>query len=155
MLIPESGSQTAYFGKAWIWALICFCLFGLNMLVLKNLKSTDAPLLSIKIAFTVLYPLWSLSFLGFFVSWANRHWNLPKRFNKNLAKNSYNMYLIHYIFPFSLPLLLQYLQIPTIIKFSILSVLTILFSYMLNQYVFQRILKNVIQKNYSIFKVLI
>ncbi len=131
----------ADFGKAWIWALICFCLFGLNMLVLKNLKSSDAPFLLIKIAFTVFYPLWSLSFLGFFVSWAYKHWNRPTRFNVNLAKNSYNIYLIHYIFPFTLPLLLRYWEVPTIIKFGVLSVVTILFSYGLSRYALSPFLK--------------
>jgi hypothetical protein len=54
------------FWSPWIWVIICFCLFGLNMLVLKNLSSSEAPLLIAKIAFCILYPLWTLSFWGFF-----------------------------------------------------------------------------------------
>jgi glucans biosynthesis protein C len=128
-------TNNAAFGKAWIWALMCFCLFGLNMLVLKNLKSVETQFLIAKIAFCALYPLWSLSFLGFFVSWTYRHWNRPTRFNMNLSNNSYYMYMVHYIFPFTLPLILKYLEVSSILKFGILSVGTILFSYLISRYV--------------------
>jgi len=123
------------FGKDWLWAISCFFLFGLNMLVLKNLTSSDVPLFGFKIAFCILYPLWSLSFLGFFVSWAYKRWNRPTRFNMNLAKNSFNMYLVHYIVPFILPLLLNSLNIPVLMKFGIVSIVTIFFSYVVSRFV--------------------
>jgi glucans biosynthesis protein C len=129
------------FGKSWIWALIIICLFGLNMLVLKNLKSSETPLLIAKFAFIVLYPVWSLTFLGFSVSWVNKYWNRSTRFNMNLAKNSYNMYLIHYVFPFTLPLLLKYWDVPTIIKFVVLSIVTIVLSYLASKFVFVALFK--------------
>ena len=128
-------SEGTSYGKAWIWALICICLFGVNMIILKNIVSTDNPSLILKLCFTVFYPLWSFSFLGFFVSLTFRHWNRPTRFNMSLAKNSYNMYLIHYIFPFTLPLLLRYWKVPTVIKFALLSAVTVIFSYLLSKYV--------------------
>jgi glucans biosynthesis protein C len=125
----------ADFGKPWVWAIICFCFFGLNMLALKNLSSSEAPLVSAKIAFCVFYPLLSLSFLGFFVSWTYKHWNRQTKFNMNLAESSYNMYLVHYIVPFTLPLLLSCLNMPVIFKFSIVSIATILFSYTVSRFV--------------------
>ncbi|MDR2194889.1 MAG: acyltransferase family protein [Treponema sp.] len=116
-------------GKSRAWAIICFCLFGLNMIVLKNLGSSQEPVLMAKIAFCTFYPLWTLSFLGFFVSWAYRHWNRPTMVNKSMAKNSYNMYLVHYVVPFTFPLILSQLFIPTSIKFIIVSIVTLFFSY--------------------------
>lgn len=134
----------ADFGKAWIWGLICFCLFGLNMFILKNLTSTYAPSLILRIGFTALYPTWALAFLGFFVSLFFRHFNHSTRFNRELAKNSYNMYLIHYIFPFTLPLLIRLWDGPTIIKFGILSLFTILMSYTFSRYVLKLFPKYVV-----------
>jgi hypothetical protein len=121
-----------HFWKTRIWAIFCFCLFGLNMLALKNLSSPADPLLIAKIAFCALYPLWALSFWGLFISFGRGHWNSPTKFNTSLAKNSYNMYLVHYIVPFTLPLLLSGISIPVFIKFSIVSIVTLIFSYALS-----------------------
>jgi hypothetical protein len=131
----EWFADGADFGKAWKWGMICFCLFGLNMLILKSLTSTDAPSLTLRFSFTALYPTWALTFLGFFLSLFSRHFNHSTRFNRELATNSYNMYLIHYIFPFTLPLLIRLWGGPTIIKFGILSLFTILMSYTFSRYV--------------------
>jgi hypothetical protein len=117
------------FGKWWGWAIVCFCFFGLNMLVLKNLSSSENQTIIAKTAFCIFYPLWAFSFLGFFISFAYRYWNKPTKFNKKLAKNSYNMYLVHYIIPFTFPLLLSHISIPIIIKFIIVSIVTLVFSY--------------------------
>jgi hypothetical protein len=125
----------AGFGKAWIWAIICFCLFGFNMLVLKNLKSPETAVFGYKIAFSVLYPLWTLSFLGFFVSLAYKFWNRQTKMNSNLTENSYNMYLVHYIIPFILPVFLAKLNINVLIKFGIVSIVTIIFSYIFSKYI--------------------
>jgi hypothetical protein len=119
------------FWKPWIWALICFCLFGLNMLALKNISSSEKPLLIAKVAFCALYPWWTLSFLGLFVSVAYKYWNRHTKFSMNLAANSYNMYLVHYIVPYTFPLLLSNLPIPVFIKFIIVSIVTLIFSYIL------------------------
>jgi hypothetical protein len=134
------------FWKAWVWAIICFCLFGLNMLVLKNLSSSEAPLLIAKIAFCALYPLWALSFLGFFVSFGYRHWNRPTAFNVMLAENSYNMYLVHYIVPFTFPLILSYVSIPVFIKFIIVSIFTLIFSYASSAFIMKPLSKTIKQK---------
>jgi hypothetical protein len=99
------------------------------MLTLKNLSSSESPLLIAKIAFCAFYPLWTLSFLGFFISWAYKYWNRPTKFNTSLARNSYNMYLVHYVVPFLFPLMLSPISMPTFIKFLIISVVTLLFSY--------------------------
>jgi hypothetical protein len=134
------------FWKTWVWALICFCLFGLNMLTLKNVNTIEDPLLITKMAFCALYPLWALSFLGLFVSFAYRYWNYPTKLNMSLAENSYNMYLVHYIVPFTLPLLLSTISIPVFIKFIIVSVVTLFFSYFFSIYIMKPITNNIKKK---------
>jgi hypothetical protein len=128
-------------GKIWIWAIICFCLFGLNMLALKNITSSETPPLVYKLAFCVLYPLWALSFVGFFISFAQKLMNCSTKLYKNLSENSYNMYLVHYIFPYSLPLLLSNLNIPVLIKFLLVSVSTIICSFIISKFIIKKLLK--------------
>jgi hypothetical protein len=112
-----------------VWTLVCFCLFGLNMLVLKNISSSENPLLIVKMAFCALYPLWTLSFWGLFVSFAYRYWNRQTKLNRSLAEKSYNMYLVHYIVPFTFPLILSHVSIPVFVKFIIVSAITLIYSY--------------------------
>jgi hypothetical protein len=112
-----------------VWTLVCFCLFGLNMLVLKNISSSENSLLIAKMAFCAVYPLWTLSFLGLFVSFARKYWNRQTKWGRSLAENSYRMYLGHYIVPFTFPLLLSSVSIPVFIKFVIVSVVTLIYSY--------------------------
>jgi glucan biosynthesis protein C len=121
-------------GPAWIWVLFCFSLFGVNMLVFKGL--TESPSVGLKIAHVILYPLWTLSFLGLFLAFAFKYWNRVTPLNKSLSANSYNMYLVHYIFPMTLPLLLSNLTaIPITVKFGIVSVSTVIFSYLISRFV--------------------
>jgi hypothetical protein len=134
------------FGKPWAWAIICFCLFGLNMLALKDLSSLENPGIIAKITFCVFYPLWSLSFLGLFVSLAYKYWNQPTKFNISLAKNSYNMYLAHYIVPFTFPLILSQISIPVFIKFIIVSIVTLLFSYSFSIFIMKPVSKIIEKK---------
>ncbi|MDR1325018.1 MAG: acyltransferase family protein [Treponema sp.] len=131
------------FWKPWAWAIICFCLFGLNMLALKNISSSENPLLLAKMAFCALYPLWTLSFLGLFISVAYKYWNRHTKFSMSLAKNSYNMYLIHYIVPFTFPLILSHAVIPILIKFIIVSIVTLIFSYAFSILTMKRMSKNI------------
>jgi hypothetical protein len=129
------------FGKAWAWAIICFCLFGLNMVALKNLSSLENQALIAKITFCVFYPLWALSFLGLSVSLTYKYWNRPTKLNIRLAKNSYNMYLVHYIVPFTFPLILSQISIPVFIKFIIVSIITLLFSYSFSIFIMKPVSK--------------
>jgi peptidoglycan/LPS O-acetylase OafA/YrhL len=46
-----------------------------------------------------------------------------------LAANSYNMYLVHYVFVMTLPLLLSAWGDPALVKFGIVALATILLSY--------------------------
>jgi len=68
------------------------------MLVFKNLSEVSNPLLVDKIFHVILYPLWILSFVGMFWAASFKYWNKPLPLISPIAKNSYNMYLVHYIY---------------------------------------------------------
>lgn len=110
-------------------------MFGVNMAIFGLLTSSDSPHPMLKIAHVTFYPLWTLAFLGFFLTFAYRYWNRPTPLNRALAANSYNMYLVHYVAPMSLPLWLsRWTAVPTMAKFAIVSVATVLFSYLTSRF---------------------
>ncbi|MBN2403864.1 MAG: acyltransferase family protein [Spirochaetes bacterium] len=121
------------FGRPWIWGLACFLLFGLIGFVAMH--KTETVSMGYLAAIIVLYPLWTLSFLGLFISFALRHWNRSTLLNRDLADNSYNMYLIHYIIPMTLPLLLSIWGGPVFVKFGIVAAVTLALSYCVSRYV--------------------
>jgi hypothetical protein len=124
------------FGRPWVWGLICFFLMVVNMLVGRSMTRAVEPSMGLQLAFVVLYPLWTLSFLGMFTAFASRRWNHARPLGRKLAANSYNMYLVHYVFVMTLPLLLSaWVGGPALVKFGIVALSTILLSYGISKYV--------------------
>ena len=123
------------FGKPWVWGVICFLLMGINMLIGRSMARAVEPSVGLQMAFVTLYPLWTFSFLGMFTAFASRRWNRATFFDRELAANSYNMYLAHYPFAMMLPLLLSGMEIPSLGKFGIVALVTILASYGISKFV--------------------
>jgi hypothetical protein len=124
------------FGRPWVWELICFMLMVVNMLVGRSMTRAVEPSVGLQLSFLVLYPLWTLSFLGMFTTFASRHWNRATPLGRDLAAQSYNMYLVHYVFVMTLPLPLSaWLGSPTLVKFGIVVLSTVLLSYGISKYV--------------------
>ncbi|UCF90433.1 MAG: acyltransferase family protein [Desulfobacterales bacterium] len=72
----------------------------------------------------------TITTLGLSTSLALQYWNLPTAVNQNLARNSYNMYLAHYLFVIVLQLLLLTVSgMAGLLKFGIVSVLSIICTY--------------------------
>lgn len=124
------------FGRPGIWLLIWFLLTAANLLVGRAMFRSAEPSLGLNLAFGMIYPFWTLSFLCLFVAFGFRRWNRPGPFDRALASHSFDMYLTHYIFPISLPLLLSSWAIGPLGKFSIVALATIVFSYLFSRYVF-------------------
>jgi hypothetical protein len=123
------------FGRPGVWGLICFILMVVNMLVGRTLTRAVEPSMGLQLAFVVLYPLWTLSFLGLFTAFASRRWNQATPLGRELAANSYNMYLVHYVFVMTIPLLLSaWVGGSALIKFGIVALATILLSYGISKY---------------------
>lgn len=77
----------------------------------------------------------TISTLGFSSSLAYRYWNQPTRLNRNLAANSYNLYLAHYIFVLVWQLLLfRFLTMPVFLKFALVSVSSVYCGYNVSRF---------------------
>lgn len=123
-------------GRPGVWGWIVFVLLILNMFVGRAITRSLEPSWILQLAFLVFYPLWTLSFLGFFVSFAANRWNTSSRFNRELASNSYGMYLAHYVFVMTLPLLLSgWVGGNVLVKFGLVSIATIILSYLVSRYI--------------------
>jgi hypothetical protein len=123
-------------GRLWMWALGCLLLFGVNMVVLMMLKKPGGNLFPLQVSFVLFYPLWALSFLGLFFSFAARYLNRLTPFRRGLADCSYGMYLVHYAFPMILPLFLSVFSgMAVFYKFGIVAASTLLASYVLSRFV--------------------
>lgn len=69
------------------------------------------------------------------ISFGIKHWNSPSKFSRQLAANSYNIYLLHMLFVIVVQLLLlKWYGISIFIKFGIAALSTIILSYLISQY---------------------
>jgi hypothetical protein len=77
----------------------------------------------------------TITALGVSVSLGVRYWNRQISFNRILATNSYNLYLSHYLFVIGFQLLFFTLPgIPVLLKFGLVSILTISCGCIVSQY---------------------
>lgn len=77
----------------------------------------------------------TMAFLGSFSSLAVRYWSRPTRMNRNLAANSYNIYLSHYIFVIVLQLILFTIPgIPVLLKFALVAASSMTLAYLASQF---------------------
>ena len=121
--------------RPWKWGAACLLLFCVNMYVLAKLNA-GSGIPGLRLAFVVLYPLWTLSFLGLFLSLAASRLNMSTPVSRSLSANSYNMYLVHYPVPMIMPLLLAgWTGAPAAVKFGIVALTALALSYGFGRYV--------------------
>lgn len=120
-------------GHPAVWTLLCV-LMSLGLLGL--LKSVMANFsIGIFIVYLCVRSFLCVSFLVALTSWAVRYWNRPSQFNALLALNSYYIYITHFLIVILLQLLLTgWSDGSVFIKFGIVSLGSILFSYGISQY---------------------
>jgi hypothetical protein len=75
---------------------VAFFLFGRDIFA----HPLDSNLLppGLLLSFSLIRTFLCLAFLVIFVAYARTYWNRPSVFNQKLAKNSYNIYLVHLFF---------------------------------------------------------
>ncbi len=128
-------------GHPLLWISMCIILgFGFGVVVIQVL-SNSSNLVSNKISTGLIIPLMLLrSFLRetlliAFTSIAFRYWNRSHKINETLAANSYNIYLVHLPLVVALQLLLVNLVgTSSLVKFGIVSSLSLLMSYAISKY---------------------
>ena len=77
----------------------------------------------------------TITTLGLSASIAMRYWNRPTILSGNLASNSYDMYLSHYLFVVVLQLILFTIPgVPVLLKFGLVSVLSVACAYLASQF---------------------
>ena len=112
----------------------------------------EEPLLSLQIAFGLTFCFLAVSLLIIFTSYALKHWNQSSELRQKLSRNSYNIYLLHYIPVNILPLLLGSWLIFAELKWIIVSLVTIVISYALSQYLVKPFLRSAKRMRRNVMK---
>ena len=116
-------------GRTWAWGVICLLLMVATMLVARSIAQAATPSTGLHLAFVALYLFWTLSFLCLFTAFASRRWDRGTSFSRELASHSCNLYLVHYAFVMTLPLLLSaWGSGPALVKFGIVALASILWN---------------------------
>jgi hypothetical protein len=98
----------------------------------------------------------TISTLGLSASLALKYWNQQTAVNRNLASNSYNLYLAHYLFVIGLQLILFTVPgMPGLLKFGIVSVLSMMCTYMVCQFLIKPFPRISVVLAISLFAVMI
>ncbi len=121
--------------KTWLIAfvLVLFAYYFSYFLMMSAGTSEMEKLFGLLFWFCLNY--FTITALGLSVSLGVRYWNRQTPFNKILATNSYNLYLSHYIFVIGFQLLLFTLpEIPVLLKFGLVSILSICCGGIFSQY---------------------
>ena len=123
------------------WAISFFILlfsfyYANSLYIQKVILSAPGNLIIIyQTAAFFIRNLLTMSILGLSMALAIRYWNRPARIDRNLASNSYNLYIAHYPIVIVFQLLLFFIPgIPGLIKFGVVSVLSIIFTYLVSQF---------------------
>ena len=114
----------------WIMLIAFFYARNLMLNGPEDLKKVVGP-----VFFWFCLNFLTISTLGLFTSLALKYWNRTTAVNQDLASNSYNMYLAHY--PFVIVFQLVFLRVSDmtgLLKFVIVSTLSILCSYIVCEY---------------------
>jgi surface polysaccharide O-acyltransferase-like enzyme len=85
----------------------------------------------LRVPFVVSATLWALTFFHQRLNGSTLPW-------QELAENSYNIYLIHMVPQVVLQLLALSWPIPNVLKFAVVSLFTLLLSYLLSRFVVRR-----------------
>jgi hypothetical protein len=121
--------------NTWLIAFVVafFAYYFSYFLMVSAGTSEMEKLLGLLFWFCLNY--FTITALGVSVSLGVRYWNRQTSFNRILATNSYNLYLSHYLFVIGFQLLLIALpQIPVLLKFGLVSILSICCGCIVSEY---------------------
>lgn len=133
----ERGRFPGHF-RTWLisFVIILIAFFYARNLMLngpEDLKKIFGPVFFFFLNFL------TISTLGLSTSLALKYWNRPTALNQNLASNSYNIYLSHYIFIIIFQLALFPVEwMPSLLKFMVISVFGLLSSFAVSRYLLQK-----------------
>jgi hypothetical protein len=150
----ECGKFPGHF-RTWVisFVIILIAFFYARHLMLsgpEDLKEIFGPVFFFFLNFL------TISTLGLSASLALKYWNQQTAVNRNLASNSYNMYLAHYLFVLMFQLVLFNVPgMPGLLKFGIVSILSMMFTYMACQFLLKPFPRISVVLAISLFTVMI
>ncbi|MFX1258783.1 MAG: acyltransferase family protein [Promethearchaeota archaeon] len=125
-----------YWGIVTIVLTVLFFLVGGNIFTNPNSQLLNPGIL---FAFSFIRSFLCLSVIFFLLSLTMKYMNKPSFFNTELAKHSYNIYLLHlFIVIFFQTALLNWVGGPNIVKIIITTIATLFISYAISKYVFKK-----------------
>ena len=119
-----------------LWIICCGGLSGVYLFAINTLM--DGPSLAWLGIYSLARTFLCISGLMIIISFSYRYWNQSSSFGRFLAKNSFNVYLIHLIFVVILQWLLLSWSWPGIGKWALISALSLIVSYALSHYMINR-----------------
>ena len=91
--------------------------------------------IGLALGWVLIYTFLVFAILLALISFGINHWHNPSKVSRQLSANSYNIYLLHMIFVVVIQLfLLEWVSISIFIKFGLVTLSSILFSYLISQY---------------------
>jgi hypothetical protein len=150
----ERGKFPGHF-QTWLisFVIILIAFFYARHLMLsgpEDLKEIFGPVFFFFLNFL------TISTLGLSASLALKYWNQNTAVNRNLASNSYNMYLAHYLFVLVFQLVLFNVQgMPGLLKFGIVSILSLMCTYIVCQFLLKPFPRISVVLAISLFAVMI
>jgi hypothetical protein len=116
--------------KTWLVS-VTILLFGI--MSAKYMSAQDPELFGVLYFFIMNFLCFAS--LGLFSSIGIKYWNKPSVLSQNLAANSFNMYMSHYPFVLFFQFILLFIPgIPQIVKYGIVSILSLGFGWLVCQY---------------------
>ena len=123
-------------GRLNIWMisfLLTFIAYFSSILLVKTSSGTQAQLFGLVAWFWLNF--FTISALGLSMALALKYWNRSTALNRNLASNSYNLYLTHYVFVLGFQLFfIQVQQMPVGFKYLAVSTLALFCGYLVSQF---------------------
>jgi len=115
------------------WASLSIGLMYCQVKVLTILR-TDFSI-GLALGWVLIYTFLVFAILLALISFGINHWHNPSKVSRQLSANSYNIYLLHMVFVVVIQLfLLEWVSISIFIKFGLVALSSILFSYLISQY---------------------
>ncbi len=141
-------------GNTLLWLVLTLSLLLAEEMTFASLMNKFSPILGMTY-------ITIKSFLSFFIiitltAFAGKYWNNSHKLNRLFAKNSYPIYLIHFVIVLSIQLLMyKWWDVSIYVKFVIGSVFSLMLSFILSEFLVRPYPKSSIMGMVSLFVVLI
>ena len=121
-----------------VWFVISIMMAAAYLMIVLMTFPPAEPSVSLQFTARLLRVFFLLTVTLFLLSFFFRHLNVAGLFWKELASNSYNIYLIHMVPQVVLQLLALSWPIHSLLKFTVVSLLTLLCSYLVSRLLVRR-----------------